>query len=28
MAAGIAHDLNNMLATVLGQAELLPLCAR
>jgi PAS domain S-box-containing protein len=23
MAAGIAHDLNNMLATVLGQAELL-----
>ncbi|HYL79575.1 MAG TPA: ATP-binding protein, partial [Candidatus Acidoferrum sp.] len=25
MAAGIAHDLNNMLATILGQAELLRL---
>ena len=28
MAAGIAHDLNNMLATILGQAELLRLRAR
>jgi PAS domain S-box-containing protein len=28
MAAGIAHDLNNTLATILGQAELLRLRAR
>ena len=28
MAAGIAHDLNNILATILGQAELLRLRAR
>jgi len=28
MAAGIAHDLNNTLATILGQAELLRLHAR
>jgi C4-dicarboxylate-specific signal transduction histidine kinase len=28
MAAGIAHDLNNTLATILGQAELLRLRTR